>query len=107
MSKNRNLILKLKGRFTKIPNYLWRLGPILTKEDRRVYPLAMAVYAVFAGSAETFHPGVRYLADQLGCAKDTVQRAIEFLVQKNMLILHEGKTGERNKFEFVHPDQWK
>lgn len=106
MAKGRSRILKLKDSFTKVPNKLRDLGPFLSKEERRIYPYAISVYLIFAGSSEGFNPGIRYLTTQLGISKDTAQKALDFLVTKNLLRHVRSQDGCRDEYEFTTPAAW-
>jgi hypothetical protein len=107
MAKNRNLILKSKDPFTKVPNKLRDLGPLLSKEERRIYPYMIGVYVIFAGSSEAFNPSIRYICDRLGCSRDTAQKALDCMVCKNLLRLCRSHVGLRDEYEFTPTSDWK
>ena len=107
MSKNKWVLSQLEQDFAKVPNELARLGLYLTKKERRIYPYAIAVYLVFAGSAENFHPGQRYIRDALGLSKEVVRKALSFLEEWDLLKRIPTRNGQRAKYEFVPMSQWK
>lgn len=105
MSKNKYLLSSLDSDFAKLPNAIGRLGPLLSKQERRIYPYATGVYLICAGSAEGFHPGVRHLKSNLGYCKDTITKAFAFLVKKGILVKLSEKG--RNVYGFVAVEDWK
>jgi len=107
MSRSKSILSNLETDYTKVPNQLTRLGPYLTKRERRIYPYAVSVYLALAGSAEWFDPGRRHLRKTLGFSKDTIKNAFTFLIEQGLLVERPHANGSRAEYQFTPVEQWK
>jgi predicted transcriptional regulator len=106
MSINRKAVLSMQSGWTRIPNRLLELATTLTKQERRIYRVAIAVYCVLMCQAENFHPSVGYLANALATTKGTVSQALDFLVRQEIIKKHKRGRGYRVSYEFTDPNSW-
>lgn len=98
--KNRTLISKLKGHFTKLPNRLLRL-PNLSSD-------AKFMFWVMAAQAEEFNPHVKFLCEQTGKSKPTVLKILKELQSRNIIKKYkQGYKGSPSLYEFINPKDWR
>ena len=85
--------------FIAIPNELLH---VLAGE-----PAAFMVWTYIYGQAESWQPSIRQIAKALGLVDKTVQKALKFLEDRNLLIIHSGDYCHKNEYELTDISEWK
>lgn len=68
---------------------------------------AIAVYCYMSSCNEAFDPSVRYMSLRLHMNKNTVTRAVNTLLARNIIsLLAAPRRGHTTKYEFVDPEKW-
>mgnify|MGYP001565504065 CR=1 FL=1 len=108
--RNRNLINKLKTRYTKIPNKIFQLG---------LSPISICIYCLLCSYSEEFKPTLGNISKAIGIHRNTVCRAMKELCV--MGVIRKTKQGQvfrsgnsqspesnsyQSEYEFTNPNAW-